>query len=227
MHYRIIPIVIVIVIIIMGHILKRKRIAKLRQRRDFTITYQNNFIDMVNTINDTGVVNQELYNKCIHDVNKIQIELGQDGVISEFVDRVHEIKGRNYQLLVNIMPEIRMMVSLWGNSIAAARGNQLIGLCDDALRKHVGNIDNLIDEIYDKLFNPFSCFDECIRWLVGLPVDVLYWCGLLGDSATTIKKNRFFKFISDLIVFIGLVGSIVTIILGWDEMTQIIETFLR
>ena len=91
MRYRIVPIVIVVMLVVLGHILRRIRIKKLQKRREFTITYQNNFIDMVNKIFDSGVMNQELYNKCIHDVDKIQAELGQDGIISEFIDPLHGI----------------------------------------------------------------------------------------------------------------------------------------
>lgn len=228
MKYRIIPIAIVVVLVIIGHILKRIKIAKLQQRKEFTIIYQNNFIDMVNKLRDTGVIEQELYNKCIHDVNKIQNELEQDGVISEFIDRLHGIQGKSYQLFVNIFPELRMMISMRGNLAAEERGNQLICLCDDALRKHCGNIDNLIEVISEKLFNPFSCFGESIRWIVGLPVDILYWCGLLEDKTNdTIKEGLLFKFISNIIVFIGFVGSIFTIILGWDEMILIVESLLQ
>lgn len=227
MRYRIVPIVIVVMLVVLGHILRRIRIKKLQKRKEFTITYQNNFIDMVNRIFDSGVMDQALYNKCIHDVDKIQAELGQDGMISEFIDPLHGIKGRNYQLFVNIMPELRMMISMRGNSVAVERGNQLVGLCDDALRKHVGNIDYLLDEINSKLFNPFSCFGEGIRWFVGLPIDIMLWCGLIGDGTNdTIKKNFFYKIISNLIVFIGLIGSIVTIVLGWDEMIQIMKNIL-
>lgn len=224
MKYRIVPIVIVLILVVLGYILKKIRIKKLQKRKEFTIAYQNNFIDMVNKIIDSGVMNQELYKKCIHDVDKIQAELGQDGIISEFIDPLHGIKGRNYQLFVNIMPELRMMISMRGNSVAAERGKQLVGLCDDALRKHVGNIDYLLDEINSKLFNPFSCFGEGIRWFVGLPIDIMLWCGLIGNGTNeTIKMNFFYKVISNLIVFIGLIGSIVTIVLGWEEMIQIMQ----
>lgn len=80
MRYRIVPIVIVLILVVWGYILKKIRIKKLQKRKEFTITYQNNFIDMVNKIFDSGVMNQELYNKCIHDVDKIQVELGQDEI---------------------------------------------------------------------------------------------------------------------------------------------------
>lgn len=228
MKYRVVPIIIVFTAIIIGHIIKRIKIRKLNNRKSFTIEYQNKFINLVNWIIEKGEINQDLYNECIHDVNKIQAELGYDGVLSEFIDPIQGIQGKNYQLFVNLMPEVRRMLFMWGNSIAEERFNQMIGLCDDSLRKHVGNIDNSIDAINNNLFNPFSCFGESIRWLITLPVDILYWCGLLGDRASdTIKKNRFTKFISNIIVFIGLIGSVVTIILGWDELVAIFRDIMK
>ena len=52
-----------------------------------------------------------MYAVCIHDVDKIQEELGNDGVLAEFVDPFKQIKGRNYQLFMNILPEMRSMVN--------------------------------------------------------------------------------------------------------------------
>lgn len=44
-------------------------------------------------------------------VDKIQQELGMDGVLNSFYAPLHHMQGRNYQLFMNIMPEIRTAVS--------------------------------------------------------------------------------------------------------------------
>ena len=153
----------------------------------------------------------------IKDVDKIQgeLELGMDGVLNGFVDPLKGIQGRNYQLFMNIMPEIRTALSNMDYSIIYERTNQLMGLCEDALRRHIGNLDRAIEHEKNGLWNPITCMGEGIRWIVGLPVDVLQWAGLYStNKSRKIKTSVIFKAISNLIVFIGLISSIVTIVLG-------------
>lgn len=65
---------------------------------------------------------------------------------------------------------------------------------------------------------------ECIRWIVGLPVDVLQWAGLYNSNKSSkIKANVIFKIISNLGVIIGLISSVVSIVIGWDEVLTIIS----
>ncbi len=47
---------------------------------------------------------------------------------------------------MNIVPEIRTALSNMGYSIMDERINQLMGLCEDALRRHIGNLDRAIEQ---------------------------------------------------------------------------------
>ena len=68
-------------------------------------------------------MNSEKYNAVMKDVDKIQEELGMDGVLNEFVDPLRGIHGRNYQLFMKIMPEMRNALSNMGYSIMDERIN--------------------------------------------------------------------------------------------------------
>ncbi len=134
------------------------------------------------------------------------------------------LQSRNYQLFMNIVPEIRTALSNMGYSIMDERINQLMGLCEDALRRHIGNLDRAIEQEKKGLWNPITCMGEGIRWIVGLPVDMLQWAGLYSAGRSRkIKASVIFKAISNGIVLIGLISSIVTIVLGWDEFLEIIN----
>lgn len=178
---------------------------------------------MINILFDERRLDNVLYSYCLHEIDKIQKELANDGLISEYVDRLHGIQGRNYQLFMNIMPEIRQMIS-FDNFIVEERVRQLIGCCDDALKRHIGNLDRLIESASKGLFNPFTCFGEGIRWLVGLPLDILLWCGIINQSREQrIRTNYVYKMINNFVVLLGVVSSIVTIALGWDDILKIIN----
>ena len=136
MIYHIILTVVVATLIVIGHVIKRKRIASYNKRAEFTVDFNNRFFDFTNEAFTTGHMNSKKYNTVIKDVDKIQGELGMDGVLNGFVDPLKGIQGRNYQLFMNIMPEIRTALSNMGYSIIYERINQLMGLCEDALRRH-------------------------------------------------------------------------------------------
>ena len=143
MRYRIVPIVIVVLIIFVGHIIKRVQISRIRERLRYTIEFNNQFFEMINILFDRRELDNGLYRYCLHEIDKIQKELASDGIISEYVDRLHGIQGRNYQLFMNIMPEIRQMIS-FDNWIVEERVRQLIGCCEDALNRHIGNLDRFL-----------------------------------------------------------------------------------
>ena len=89
---------------------------------------------------------------------------------------------------------------------------------------HIGNLDRAIQHEKKGLWNPITCMGEGIRWIVGLPVDILQWAGLYSAGRSRkIKASVIFKAISNLIVLLGLISSIVTIVLGWDEFLVIIN----
>ncbi len=144
MYYRIIPILVTLAVIIIGFIARVINAGGISARREFTIRFQNTFIELANSFFKTGRMSDELYSKCIHDVDAIQAELGYDGIIAGYVDRLHGIKGQNYHLFVNIFPEIREAEAR-GDSLMMERVSQLIGTCNDALLRHAGNLDRELD----------------------------------------------------------------------------------
>lgn len=223
MIFHLIPAIVTIILIVVGHVKKRIRIANYNKRYNFTVDFNNKFFDFVNDFTRTHYFDNVKYESVIRNVDKIQEELGADGVLSNFHDPLKGIQGRNYQLFMNIIPELRSMQSSMDNSIMIERMNQLMGLCQDALYRHVGNLERAIENSKKGLYNPVSCMGEAIRLLVGLPIDFLYWAGIFSyRKSDSVKRSKFYKIIANVIVFIGLISSIVTIVIGWDEFTEMI-----
>lgn len=224
MIYHVVPAIIVVALIVIGFVIKCSRINSYNKRCDFTEEFNNIFFDFVNKTFSTYRIDSNKYSAVIMEVDKIQQELGMDGVLNSFYDPLHGMKGRNYELFMNIMPEIRTAVSNRDNMIMMERIDQLMGLCEDALKRHIGNLERAIENEQKGLFNPITCLGEGIRWLVGLPVDILCWAGLYSVARSQkIKVSTIFKIISNIIVVIGLISSIVTIALGWDEFLIMLQ----
>ena len=223
MYYRIIPILITLAVIVIGFIARVVNAGDISARREFTIQFQNTFIELANSFFRTGRMPDDLYSKCIHDVDAIQAELGYDGIIADYVDRLHGIKGQNYQLFVNIIPEIREAEGMRDNSIIMERVSQLVGTCNDALQRHVGNLDRELDAEKKGIFNQFICFREGVRFIIGLPVLILYWSGIVSTrTISAARVSTIFKLVSSVITIVGLISSIITILLGWNEASEIV-----
>lgn len=226
MRQRILPIIITILIVVLGHVILRLKRKDYEERREFTIEFQNNFIKMIDGYCSTGQFDPNLYGKFIHDVDKIQEELGLDGVVAEYYDPLRKVGSKNYQIFVNLPNELRIMNGIMSdmrNSILVGRFNQTIGLCDDSLRRHGGNIDRAIEDINRRQNNPISCFGEGIRWIVGLPGNALVWIGIVSpEKLRMVCDKPIAKLVGNLFALIGLISSIITIILGWQETVAVI-----
>ena len=230
MRDRFIPIMIVAGVVVLGFVVILRRIKDLMKRREFTMSFQNHFIDMANGYFQNGRLDNDNYSICVHDVDAIQEELGYDGILSDGIDHLSGVRVHNYQLFMNIIPEMRMCTGMLYNSITKERIFYLVGLCDDALQRHAGNIDRKLENERKKMVNPFSCFGEGIRFVIGLPVFILMWCGVIKpNNVKKIQGSRVSNVISSFINIIGLVASVMTIIIGWEDtkvyLAQVIGFF--
>ena len=158
---KLIPICILVVIIIIGFISKMVDLSTIVKRIEFTSNYSEKFVKFINKIVSENTFDQGLYNELTSDVKAMQYELGEDGVFAYMKDQLKGVEGRNYQLLINFLPETREMVNI-NNSILAERYNKSIHDCDDMFIRHLGTLENQRKNIRKGLFNPFSSFAcEC------------------------------------------------------------------
>lgn len=224
---KLIPVFIVIGIIILGFIMKLIELNDAVKRTDFTNQYRNKFISFINeTISDKSF-NQQLYYELTSDVKAMQYELGSDGVYAYAVDNLKGFSTSNYQALINFLPELRDVLNNQDNFVIMSRYNQSVKDCDDMFIRHLGSLNEYEKSIRKKLFNPFSCFSDGMRFIVSLPILLLNWFGLISDEHTRkAKRSWFIKFLNFVIILIGLIGTIMSIILGWNEFLQKLSKIL-
>lgn len=224
---RMIPIIIVIILIICGFVKKILRIRQYAKRIDFTVAFNNNFFDFVNDSCKNWTLDSEKYSLVIKDIDLIQQELGMDGIISTFQDPLKGLMINNYQLFMNIIPELRSVITDYRNSFTQERVYQLLEFCEDSLKRHIGNLERAVIDEKKGLFNPITCMGEGIRWIVGLPIDILQWAGIYGERTNyKIKKSGIYKFINNIIVVISFASSIMGIILGWEEFIDVVRNLI-
>ena len=129
---------------------------------------------------------------------------------------------------MNIIHEMRVASGAMDMALLVERLDQMIGICDDLLRRHVGNLTKAIDEQKKYLWNPFSCFGEGIRWLIGLPWQLLVWLGIIKpDRRKAVQENALFRLVGGIITLVGFLSSIITILLGWDDTLTLLNKLFQ
>lgn len=223
---RMIVIGIVLILIAIGFVSKFLQLKNYKDRIDFCVDYQEKFIDLINTYTSSNHLDNALYGELTEKATRMQRELGPDGLI-DMIDNLKGIKVSNYQALLNFLPEIRNFLFWQDNSIMQQRFMSSAYTCDDMFTRHIGQLNDLWEKERKYLFNPFSCFADGIRWLLWLPSNVLLWCGFISeDTSIKLQFNFLIKALTFVITIIGLVSSVVTIVIGWDQFCEMITTWL-
>ena len=108
---KLLPVIFLFVIGIIGFVYKEVELAQNNKRLNFTLNYRDKFITYVNNILSNHVFDQKLYYELTSDVNKMQYELGTDGVYAHLTDNLKGYSVKNYQFLINFLPETRNILN--------------------------------------------------------------------------------------------------------------------
>ena len=224
---KLLPATFLFIIVIIGFVYKEVELAHNNERLNFTRDYRNKFITYVNSIVSNHTFDQKLYYELTSDVNKMQYELGADGVYAHLTDNLKGYSVKNYQLLINFLPETRNILNDIDNIIMQNRYMQSIQSCDDMFIRHIGTLNQLDEQIRKNLYNPFSNFAQGIRFFVSLPWLILNWFGFISiETKRKIKGNFIIKLLNFLVTIVGFASNIIAIFVGWEPFLLIIKNLI-
>ena len=84
-----------------------------------------------------------------------------------------------------------------------------------------------IDIERKRIFNPIYCFSNGIGCIISLPVRILEWCGILNHTVSSkVLGSNFHFVIEKIFTIIGLVASVMTIVMGWDQFANLIKEII-
>lgn len=226
--FNFIPLIVVLLLTIIGFIIKNFDFNELLLSLEFTIDYRNKFIELVKELFKAGRVNNTLYIELTENVTKMQIELGSDGIVS-MTDNLHRVHIPRYQMLVNFLPKIRSLNQGFINStsIGQERFFEEAQNCEDMFIRHIGKLKETAKIVEKQKFNPLRCFSEGVRFIIWLPTNLLLWLGVISKRrAYKFKYNFIVKFLTASIALIGLISSVITIILGWEQTIEFLQNII-
>lgn len=151
----------------------------------------------------------------IHRSEKMQTQLGVQGVINGYQAPYSKYRVNNYPVILNIIPEINKYLQ---HEILDNLATQYINLISETLVRHKGCLDDLDCDLLKRIKNPLIWFSEGVSLVVSVPFYLLRIFGVLSSQHVNyITSSKYFSVFSGLISFIGFVSAIITIVLGWDD----------
>lgn len=219
---KVIIIGMLIIIIIIGHIIKRVRLKKIRESKNFIIEYNNTLGEYINKLVNNEFDNEK-YNYLVGKSKKVQIEMGENAILAFYEDPLKGIRTTNYQFIVNFIPETLEFRYTLDNVLSKERFNQQIIWASSMFNRHINDCNEQEKKIKQEISNPFSCLAEGIRYILIFPIKLLYWFGIISETTTMkISASIIIKILGFLIGLIGFISSIMGIILGWNEFIKLI-----
>lgn len=201
-------------------------IKKMNNRLEYTLEYRDKFVEFCNKTMATGKFSDSHYSFLAKDVNKIQRELGLDGIVSVYRDPLAGIQMNNYPIFLNFFSELRTELNVLG--VFNDRLNLLIGWADEALLKHIGALEERIKAEKNVLKNPLYCFSKGIGFAISLPIKILEWCGILNPAySKKVVSSKLYRAIEKVATLVGLVASVITVIMGWEWLINFCRAFIE
>jgi hypothetical protein len=221
MIIRLTVLLIIVVLFIIGYVKIKNEQKAILTKIDFLIEFNNQFTNLVNSCYEvagflhTAGINQKLYRWLSMNSNKAQRAIGAFG-IGDVRGPFNSYQARNYQFIVNVLPKFQ----------GGLPHIQEAAFVESGLLSSIGYYQEKYDTLKLEQTNPLKWFQYGVQFLLGLPIAILVWFGILSyNKLDFLEHSSIFKFTSGVIALISFFSSIVTIVTGWNPFVSIISRF--
>lgn len=220
----IIFIFVILAILVVGFIQVRKQHVTVIESVNFANDYRNKYIEFVNKYNKTfnhfnnsGKVDEVLYNWLTMKAYNIQITIGSFGIVS-YQPPFGGYILRDYEIIVNVIPKFR------NGQIEPLE----ITTLDDCLVRYIGYKESYRNDTVANLTNPIIWFREGIRDILSIPIFILSLFGIISNrTVNSIKESFIYKVIAGSIALTTLVSGLVIIVVGYDSTMRFLSTLFE
>ncbi|KAB2332942.1 hypothetical protein [Bacillus mesophilum] len=215
-------------LIFIGLVICIGRLKRIDEDEKFLLKYLQNYVEYLNSfierdfgsflINSRGKNSSkesELYSFLVRYTSKAQRKMGKNGILESY--QIGNMLYRNYQLLANTINKLRFP------DIHSRDFELLRNMLTMTIQEKI----DAADSVRSMIKNPFKLLREGVNFIVTLPLSVLVWSGLMEyRTFAKITDNWFMRFINGVIILIGLFGSLMTLLLGWEETIEKLRHFI-
>ncbi|NLP51273.1 hypothetical protein [Bacillus sp. RO1] len=200
----------VIALLLIGFVKELLSALKFRKDLDFLHDYNEKYVRYLNSYLRKRINSEEenkLYGELISKSPKAQRLLGGDGLIS-YKPAGASYMYNNYQILLNTVQSLRNPSLM----------SEEFSWVNNLLIMKMATYNDIMDEIRSDIKNPFVLLREGVQFFVTLPIMLLYWTGITNYTTSYKWSNNIVvKLLSFGILLLGLISSIITVVLGWEQ----------
>lgn len=204
----------------LGYLLFKRRKTKIEEEIEFTRNYR----EYLTTYLESNGSDMDSYSWLIDRTVKMQRIMGGFGKIS-YNPPFGQYRIQNQDIVIAFVPQIKKEFESQLNLLAP--NFQTLTFYTDSLQealiRFVGVRTYDLEEAEQNLKKTHLWFVLGFRQILSLPIYLFVLFGLLSSNkASSIRDSILQKIITALIFLVGVVSSLFTIILGWDEFWKLI-----
>jgi hypothetical protein len=188
-------------------------------------TFAIQFLEKLREYYQSNGKNGDIYGWLIHRSNKMQSEMGGQGIIRNYRPPAQNYMLNNYPIILNMLPNLHreFQIGLFLGNLP----QQYMDSLQESIVRYLGRLDDEKDELRKELKNPIKWFREGVRGVMALPIYLFVWLGFITDNtARRLTLSFLFSVISGLVTLVGFVSGVVSLVVGWDAFIDIVSNLL-
>lgn len=198
-----------------GWVLLRRWKREVTRRIEFVNEFGERLLRYVNS----GGRDEESYGWLTHRSNRMQNQMGRQGLIGfqpPFANFIHN----NYPVILNMLPELRKSLR---DSILHSQADWYANALREALIRHLGSLEDTRETVDHDLRNPIVLLRRGIQGVLSGPGYLLHSLGL---SAAPNPSGPLLRIASGIVALIGLVAAVMTTALGWPAFSTLLASLV-
>jgi len=219
-----IAVCVIIGLMVIGYFRIRQKTNRIQEMILFATNYNNKFVEYVKSEGN----NYEVYLWLIENSPRIQTETDGYGIVALFHLPYSNKIYHNFEIFLNAVPLIKREFddhSISRNNSAIREYATVIPEC---LMRHVGVQKEALKQKAKGIKNPIIWFTEGTRYILLIPFSILQWMGIMRELVIRkIEQSGLFKLVAGIVSLLGLISSVVTILVGWNEFERIIMSIIN
>ncbi len=207
------PILVAVVMLLLLGFVQMQLAHKMAMQKHKELADYSQTFDAFATALLKGSFDGDLYAWLTRHVNHIHQVLGHDGYMAVFIKPYTREVIHNYAINLNVLSELR-------RGVLDERSRKLmIMMCNDALLRGMGTIEQRGRELEAERRNPLIWLREGVRFVATLPIRLFLWLDFRREKSFEEASGGVFGRILTLAAwFIGLVASIIQIAQAWGPL---------
>ncbi len=201
-----------------GFVITRRRVSRVKDRQEFLEEFASRFMRYVSG----GGSDEALYTELTQRVNRMQREVGRVGVMALYQPPFASYGFRDYQILLNMLPEYRRAAN--DAILQRSQAPQFASMIRDVLVRYSGSLQEHEEEVRADSRNPLVWFREGVRAVLSVPLLTLRELGVLSPSrSASLLTSGVLKVGTGILALVTLIASLVQIVTGWDAVISVLN----